>query len=155
MMIFLSILFFAINLYTVFKGSIFSETGKKLKLLEISEIEGKRTNSEYNSKLLDSFMKDGCLPLMIALVLTVIEAIYLVAAIGFDPIKIPTLLAILLFIFMWIHSSLKKKAKDMTDSELVTEKMKVLSNKNVTLNSTLTAMIWTTYFGYMIYNLAF
>lgn len=154
-MIFLSILFFALNLYTVFKGSVFSETGKKLKLLEISETEGRRTGNDYKSKLLDGFMKDGCLPLMIALALTATEVIYLIAAIRFDPIKFPTLLAILLFIFMWIHSSLKKKAKDMNDSELTAEKMKVLNSKNVTLSSTLIATFWTTYFGYMIYNLVF
>ncbi|MBD8836245.1 hypothetical protein IFU39_00230 [Paenibacillus sp. CFBP 13594] len=155
MMIFLSILFFALNLYMIFKGPLFSETGKKLKLLEISEVEGKRADSEYKSKVVDGFMKDGCLPLIMALLLTIVEVIYLVVAIGFDPIKIPTLLAILFFIFTWIQASLKKKVKDMTDSEIVIEKAKLQSRKSVTYSSVLKAIMWTTYFGYMTYILVF
>ncbi|PYY28194.1 DUF92 domain-containing protein [Paenibacillus illinoisensis] len=155
MMEFLSILFFAINMFTIFEGPVFSETAKKAKLLEITEEERKRTGDSSKNSAIDDFAKDGCVQLMMALCLTALEATYLIVAIGYDPLKIPTLLAILFFISSIIASSLKKKVKNMSDSELAIEKAKAQSNKNVTFSSVTKAVIWGTYFGYMIYVLVF
>lgn len=149
-MIFWTILFLTIGLYGVFKGPLFSETGKKLKMLNIRHAEG-----ESADKLLDEYVKAGCLPIITALILTVIEFIYLVNAISFDIYKIPTLVAIMYFIISFIASFMKKNVSKMDEYELAKEKVKALQTKNVTYKTVIKNLIWSTYFGYMLYILIF
>lgn len=155
MMIFLSVLFFTTSLLTLFKGPMFSETGKKLKLIGIAEEEKKRAGDTFKSDAVENFVKTGCAPLIVALILTVVEIAYLIVAIEHDPYKIPTLLAILFLALAFVTSSLKKKTVNMSDSELMLEKSKALSTKNVSISSAVKSLIWLSYFSYMIYVLVF
>ncbi|MNH66465.1 hypothetical protein D3C73_184960 [compost metagenome] len=149
-MLFWTILFFTISLYGVFKGPLFSETGKKLKQLNIRKAEG-----ESADDLIDDYIKTGCLPIIVALGLTVSQIIYLVNAFSYDIYKYPTVLVISFFIVNFIANSMKKDVSKMNKLELAIEKEKASRVKNVTTGSVCRGLVWSTYFGYMFYVLVF
>ncbi|WP_431785918.1 hypothetical protein [Paenibacillus lactis] len=149
-MLFWTIFFLTISLYGVFKGPIFSETGKKLKQLNIRKAEG-----ESADDIIEEYIKAGCLPIIAALGLMVSQIIYLVNAFSYDTYKYPTVLVISFFIVNFIANSMKKDVSKMNKLELAIEKEKASRAKNVTIGSICRGLIWSAYFGYMFYVLVF
>lgn len=150
-MIFWTLVFFVISLYGLIRGSFFFEAAKRIKLLSIDKAQRKIDADT----LVKEFMKDGCLQWIIAIVLAVTELIYLVTAFHYDAYKIPTLLAVLWFIFSFIIASFKKSIDKMDERELTVEKAKVQSSKKITLSVVIKSLVWAVYFGYMFYILVF
>ncbi|GAB6989565.1 hypothetical protein JCM16418A_16150 [Paenibacillus pini] len=150
-MIYCTIIFLALSLYGVFRGTLFSETAKKITLLTIKQAQGE-INSEKMGK---EFLKDGCIQWIAAVLLIIVEIVYLVNAIGYDTYKFPTLIMIALLISLLIIGSMEKNVNKMTDLELAVAKAKASRSKNVTLISIIRGLIWITYYGYMLYILVF
>ncbi|GAF10778.1 hypothetical protein JCM16418_4998 [Paenibacillus pini JCM 16418] len=130
---------------------MFSETAKKITLLTIKQAQGE-INSEKMGK---EFLKDGCIQWIAAVLLIIVEIVYLVNAIGYDTYKFPTLIMIALLISLLIIGSMEKNVNKMTDLELAVAKAKASRSKNVTLISIIRGLIWITYYGYMLYILVF
>ncbi|MFS0855280.1 hypothetical protein [Paenibacillus taichungensis] len=147
MMILLSILFFVINLSTIFKGSLFSETSRILKLLEIEQIQNNETLEKRNM----DYLKAGCLPLIGALVYIIVEITFLINAFNYDNAKYPTLFIVMFLLLSLVVGFSKKNINKMNEEELVATKFKILSSKKVSLKSIIRGLVWTTYYGYMIY----
>jgi hypothetical protein len=151
-MVFWTIVFFAVSLYGVFRGSIFSPSGKKLKEISIKMTEG---NKEDENKLAIEALKAGCFPVIIGFTMIIAEVIYLIAALTYDNYKFPTIVAILLIIMSFVFNKNNKQIKDMSADELTIEKAKLIKQKSVTLGSIVKGLLWTVYFGYMFYILVF
>lgn len=150
-MIFWTLVFFVVSLYGLIRGSFFFETTKRIKLLSIDKAQGKIDADTLGKE----FVKDGCLQWIAAVILAVAEFIYLVNAFHYDTYKIPTLLAVLLFVLAFIIASFKKNINKMDENELVVEKAKVQESKKITFSNTIKSLVWTVYFGYMLYVLVF
>lgn len=149
-MIFWSILFLSISLYVLFKGSVFSLASKKLKSLNIRSAEGENSN-----ELIEEYIKTGCFPLIVSLIMVIAEAIYLTSAISVDPHKIPTLIAIAVYVLSWAIALSKKKYREMSKEELEKVKAKLEHSKNRTFSGTLRAIFWSGYYIYMLYILIY
>lgn len=150
-MIFWTLVFFAISLYGLIRGSIFFEAAKRIKLLSIDKAQGKIDADTLGKE----FVNDGCLQWIAAVILAVAELIYLVNAFHYDTYKVPTLLAVILFLMAFISASLKKSISKMDEDELVIEKAKVQRSKKITFSNIIKSLVWTVYFGYMLYILVF
>ncbi|MFE6075606.1 hypothetical protein ACFVQB_14135 [Paenibacillus sp. NPDC057886] len=151
MMIFLSILFFVINLSTIFRGPLFSETSRKLKLLGIEQIQSNESIEKRN----EAYLKAGCLPLIGALTYIIFEITFLVNAFNYDLSKCPTLFIVMILALSFVVGFSKKNINKMNKEELSAAKFKILNTKKVTFKSIIRGLIWTTYYGYMTYILVF
>ncbi|GAV11478.1 hypothetical protein [Paenibacillus sp. NAIST15-1] len=148
-MVFWTIVFFTISLLAVFNKGIFFETINKLNLLKIEKAEG-MSEDEFNEKS----VKQGCVPLALAIILLIIEVYYLIQAINYDTYKYPTVTAIFLIIIGLLANKKIKKVEDMSENERIVYKAEILANKR-TLWSLVKSIFWTVYFGYMFYILVF
>lgn len=150
-MIFWTLVFLLISLYGLFRGPLFFESTKNTKLLGIDMAQGKIDDEALGKELI----KNGCLPLVAALILAIVEVIYLVNAIHYDPLKIPTLVGILYLIIYTVASSYKKNINKMDENELMIERAKTEKLKRFSFSSVIKGLVWTVYFGYMLYILVF
>lgn len=148
-MLFLSVVFVALSLVTLVKGRLFHQI-----IIDLGEEEiRKNTVDDYRPN------KELVAPtiglIIYGLISLTTYIIYLTNAVGLDPLKYPSLIMLVWYIFGFIIGYMKgKKKMDYTDKS----KLNNLRNKlyrRRTFKGTIRSIVTLTYFIYMIYILVF
>lgn len=147
MMVFLTIVFFAVTLSYLVKGTIFYDLG-----IEIGEDDISRArDSEYKTP--EKLAVKIIFFVIFGIVYMITYMVYLIKSLTIDPYIFPTVLIILNIVSNFIFKKTIKK--DLTTEEGIAAYRKKLYKPKRTFIGTIKTIFTVSYFAYMFYILVF
>lgn len=150
-MLSISILFLLYCVYTLVNGRAFHTTIN----LGTEEVILKSKLGDRYSPNMEVMLKILALLLLFLFPLIIIELVFLTKAIHIDPFYVPSLIALSVFLTSLFAGIVKGFKKPSLITEEDFEKYRRKNTRKRTLFSTISALFWTVYFGYITYALMF